>query len=1398
MRSIPSFSNPARGLFAPGGLVLALLLWASPPAAGQTGKLHMTTGAITSGALDSTLVYQNRALKGQLLHLQPDDLALAVVAGTVRTTSHLPEAGGSEFHPQGVPTGKSFPAAADVYDGASDGIHIYAWRWHEAKLVRFDLDWGNPVVVFSLPMETFSKAYMGVTYDPVTKSVWLSPWIDLKGRLDNYSLDGQLLRSFPTTDPEAKGAGLAMDYSDDTLWFFNWTQNRYEQYSRAGTLLSTLGGMTRIYGAEFDAPSGAARGQVFAWGSNFNGQTNVPPGLDDVVEVAAGRSHSLARRADGSVVAWGAGAINNGAAPDYGQSIVPSNATNVAQITAGYYHSAALRRDGRVVVWGGIDASTRNAPSGATNLAAIDSRIYHTLALRADGNFLAWGNNHPPPPFGVPGATAIAAGANHNLALKPDGMLVGWGNNTYGTTNIPPSATNVVAVDAGSYHNLALRSDGKVIAWGWNFQGQTNVPQGLANVVAIAAGDNSSMALRANGSVAAWGQSSGVVPPGLANVVAIAAGTSHSLALVNDGSPVVLRHPVEWVAAEGGEARFAAAAVGKIPLSYQWQRNGVDIPGAVSPTLVLPSVGATNSGWYRVVVRNPVWTNASTAAELIIGEPPKIVAQPASVSRIETGEARFSVVAEGRPPLTYQWWHESQRVVFGTNQTLILTNLQLANAGAYSVVVANPFGFTTSSNALLRVPRLPSLGETVGQPDWIWRTGGTKPWSPQFTLTGDSVAGARSGAIGHSQESWIETTVTGVGRLQFMWKCSSEFNWDFLEFWRDGTLAKRISGEVDWVQVSVDFSGGTHTVRWRYVKDNSAFSGHDAAWLDEVAFFVPPDGAPEILQDPSDVYATPGGSATFVVDALGWPPPSFQWRLDGKDLPNKTNATLVLNSLQLAQAGVYTVVARNGLGSATSLPARLTLGYPPSFEEHPQDISVLAGADVAFTSKLSENSTPPAQWIWHKNFRALPGAGVDNPGLILTNVSHLDSGSYHVRAQNLFGSASSRSARLSVFNPTPKLLPLALTGWNYDMVVEKGATGQKQVADDAIPIAFFELDFKQLSTGLPPNRVFNSASNSNVLFALEPYELKNALILNSTPTNRAGTLALDQPRKFKRLSIAATSYNGHLALADLRLNFSDGSSSSNIRLNAQDISLGSGSGIGAIAGLDYVLVYKESGIYKFLLHRPSPPGVGMWATEVDLTSLGLEEKFLQSVAFTNRAANPAAQTLVFAVSGEPTDAPPPPFFAVEPLTTTAALGSPVAFATIAVGSQPMSYQWRLNNADLPDETNSFLRFAAVSPAQGGAYTLLARNVDGQTLSAAASLYVLSPTPEPPFLSIAIDPQSLAPRLVLKGEPGRSYTLQSSTNLTRWLDAQSILLTNQEQTLPLPAPQASQFLRVRVD
>jgi len=95
---------------------------------------------------------------------------------------------------------------------------------------------------------------------------------------------------------------------------------------------------------------------------------------------------------------------------------------------------------------------------------------------------------------------------------------------------------------------------------------------------------------------------------------------------------------------------------------------------------------------------------------------------------------------------------------------------------------------------------------------------------------GDS---AQSGSIANSQESWLQTTVTGPGTVWFWWKVSSQQNCDWLEFYIDGTRQDRISGTVDWQQKTYTVTGaGSHTFKWRYVKDGSGTSGIDCGWVD--------------------------------------------------------------------------------------------------------------------------------------------------------------------------------------------------------------------------------------------------------------------------------------------------------------------------------------------------------------------------------------------------------------------------------------------------------------------------------------------------------------------------------------------------------------------------------------
>jgi hypothetical protein len=181
----------------------------------------------------------------------------------------------------------------------------------------------------------------------------------------------------------------------------------------------------------------------------------------------------------------------------------------VVAVAAGYYHSLALKADGTVIAWGDNRYGQTNSPVGLTNVVAVASGAYHNLALKADGTVVAWGagtNNALAPnsgqamvPAGLTNVVAVAAGFLHSLALKADGTMVAWGSNSYGQTNVPVDLTNGVAVAAGLYHNLALRADGSVVAWGNNGSGQTNTPAGLANAVELAGGGYHNLVLESDG-----------------------------------------------------------------------------------------------------------------------------------------------------------------------------------------------------------------------------------------------------------------------------------------------------------------------------------------------------------------------------------------------------------------------------------------------------------------------------------------------------------------------------------------------------------------------------------------------------------------------------------------------------------------------------------------------------------------------------------------------------------------------------------------------------------------------------------------------------------------------------------------------------------------------------------
>lgn len=127
------------------------------------------------------------------------------------------------------------------------------------------------------------------------------------------------------------------------------------------------------------------------------------------------------------------------------------------------------------------------------------------------------------------------------------------------------------------------------------------------------------------------------------------------------------------------------------------------------------------------------------------------------------------------------------------------------------------------------------------------------------------------------------------------------------------------------------------------------------------------------------------------------------------------------------------------------------------------------------------------------------------------------------------------------------MTPIAVTGWNLDVVIEKTAAGPpfNSVASEVSPgdgNAFYQTDLPQYAWGLPPSGGFASLLGDNTIFQFQPYTAKNALILSSNTGLTNGTLTLVTPATYSKIAILAHSANVTNQLGTLKLNFNDGTS----------------------------------------------------------------------------------------------------------------------------------------------------------------------------------------------------------------------------------------------------------------
>jgi hypothetical protein len=173
-------------------------------------------------------------------------------------------------------------------------------------------------------------------------------------------------------------------------------------------------------------------------------------------------------------------------------------------------------------------------------------------------------------------------------------------------------------------------------------------------------------------------------------------------------APAITTQPANQTITAGQTATFSVAANGTSPLSYQWQKNAVDIAGATSANYTTPATTTADSGeQFRVVVSNAAGTATSNSAMLAVSTvagAPTITTQPANQTVTVGQTATFSVTAGGTPPLAYQW-RKNGASISGAMSASYTTPATIAadNGTSFDVMVSNSIGNITSISAKLTV-----------------------------------------------------------------------------------------------------------------------------------------------------------------------------------------------------------------------------------------------------------------------------------------------------------------------------------------------------------------------------------------------------------------------------------------------------------------------------------------------------------------------------------------------------------------------------------------------------------------------------------------------------------------------------------------------------------------------
>jgi Putative Ig domain/Chitobiase/beta-hexosaminidase C-terminal domain/Fn3 associated/Immunoglobulin domain/Immunoglobulin I-set domain len=473
---------------------------------------------------------------------------------------------------------------------------------------------------------------------------------------------------------------------------------------------------------------------------------------------------------------------------------------------------------------------------------------------------------------------------------------------------------------------------------------------------------------------------------------------------------------------------------------------------------------------------------------------------------------------------------------------------------------------------------------------------------------------------------------------------------------------------------SISFTQNGRYVITLVVQDGSNKSGETGS----SSFPVHVNTRPYIVTQPVSKSVPIGTTASFSVQASGYPAPTYQWFRDGKLISSATSASYTTPVTTSNDNGaVYYVEVTNLEGTAKSQSVSLTVQIiKPTITQQPRDTTVTAGGIATF--KVAATGTAPLSYTWYRNDTAMAGTAAASSTLSLSTTERMDGFQFHCVVKNDHNdSVVSNKATLTVLTP-PKPPVFTNPIWTATGTAGELFSFQLTAVDGEAPLVFS-------SSALPSGLVLNASTG----------------ILSGTPASKQEVI----------VTVKVTDANGLFDSKSLSISIG--------QANSKPVILDP-------ANANVV----EGDTAKFTVSVTGTPTPSLIWQKNNVTIAGETQLTLKVVASAADNGN-TYRAIATNSKGSDTSAPASltvrfrPTITQHPANTTALDGATATFSVRATGNPLPSYQWRIGGLPIANAVNATYTTGRLTPQDNNAlYSVAVYNGIGDTaFSNAAKLTV---------------------------------------------------------------------------